>query len=86
MMGLARENLGLTEEEMRLLACHESGHAFVAAVLPHAGPIHKLPCSPSPGLPALSICDTLFKAFVVVPWRLYPTWGPSGAGFSWGGL
>ena len=46
MMGLERENLGLTEEEMRLLACHEGGHAIVAAVLPHADPIHKVTIVP----------------------------------------
>ena len=46
MMGLERENLGLTEEEMRLLAYHEGGHAIVAAMLPHADPIHKVTIVP----------------------------------------
>jgi cell division protease FtsH len=46
MMGLERENLGLTEEEMRMLAYHEGGHAVVAAVLPHADPIHKVTIVP----------------------------------------
>jgi cell division protease FtsH len=46
MMGLERENLGLTDEEMQLLAHHEGGHAIVAAVLPHADPIHKVTIVP----------------------------------------
>jgi cell division protease FtsH len=46
MMGLERENLGLTEEEMQLLAYHEGGHAIIAAVLPHADPIHKVTIVP----------------------------------------
>jgi cell division protease FtsH len=44
--GLDRENLGLTEEEMWLLACHEGGHAIIAAVLPHADPLHKVTIVP----------------------------------------
>ena len=46
LMGLARENLVLTEEESRLLAYHEAGHAVVAAVVPHADPIHKVTIIP----------------------------------------
>ncbi|RPI31815.1 MAG: ATP-dependent metallopeptidase FtsH/Yme1/Tma family protein [Chloroflexota bacterium] len=40
-MGLERE-LILTESEKRLLACHEAGHATVAAFLPNTDPIHKV--------------------------------------------
>lgn len=46
LMGLEREGLVLTEEEQRLLAYHEAGHAVVAAVLPHADPIHKVTIVP----------------------------------------
>ncbi len=46
MMGLKRESLALTEEECELLAYHEAGHAVVAAVLPHADPIHKVTIVP----------------------------------------
>jgi cell division protease FtsH len=46
MMGLARENLALTDEECKLLAYHEAGHAVVAAVLPNADPIHKVTIVP----------------------------------------
>jgi cell division protease FtsH len=46
LMGLERENLILTEEECRLLAYHEGGHAVVAAVVPHADPIHKVSIVP----------------------------------------
>jgi cell division protease FtsH len=45
-MGLERENLALSDEEMRLLAYHEGGHAIVAAVLPNADPIHKVTIVP----------------------------------------
>jgi cell division protease FtsH len=45
-LGLARENLVLTEEDRRLLAYHEGGHAVVAAVLPNAEPIHKVTIVP----------------------------------------
>jgi cell division protease FtsH len=46
LLGLERENLGLTDEECRLLAYHEAGHAAVAAMLPHADPIHKVTIVP----------------------------------------
>jgi cell division protease FtsH len=44
-MGLERE-LVLTDSEKRLLACHEAGHATVAAVLPNTDPIHKVTIIP----------------------------------------
>lgn len=46
LMGLERENLDLTEEELELIAYHEAGHAVVAAVLPNADPIHKVTIVP----------------------------------------
>lgn len=46
MMGLERQSLLLTDEECQLLAYHEGGHAVVAAVLPHADPIHKVTIVP----------------------------------------
>jgi cell division protease FtsH len=46
MMGLKREGMVLDEEEKKLLAYHEAGHAIVAAVLPHADPIHKVTIVP----------------------------------------
>jgi cell division protease FtsH len=46
LLGLAREGLVLTEEECELLAYHEGGHALVAALLPHADPIHKVTIVP----------------------------------------
>ncbi|MDX1613977.1 MAG: ATP-dependent zinc metalloprotease FtsH [Candidatus Promineifilaceae bacterium] len=46
MMGLVREGLALTKEELRLIAYHEAGHAIVAAKLPHADPIHKVTIVP----------------------------------------
>jgi cell division protease FtsH len=46
LLGLERESLGLTDDELRLLAYHEAGHAVVAAVAPHADPIHKVTIVP----------------------------------------
>jgi cell division protease FtsH len=46
LMGLKREGLVLTEEECRLIAYHEAGHALIAAVLPQADPIHKVTIVP----------------------------------------
>jgi cell division protease FtsH len=46
LMGLERQNLALTDEECRLLAYHEAGHAIVAAALPNADPIHKVTIVP----------------------------------------
>jgi cell division protease FtsH len=45
-MGLERENLALSDEELKLLAYHEGGHAVVAAILPNADPIHKVTIVP----------------------------------------
>jgi cell division protease FtsH len=45
-MGLERESLSMSEEEIKMLAYHEGGHAVVAAVLPHADPIHKVTIVP----------------------------------------
>lgn len=46
MMGLERKGLILTDEERRMLAYHEAGHALVAAVLEHADPVHKVTIVP----------------------------------------
>ena len=46
MLGLKREGLVLTEEEVRLLAYHEGGHALLGAVLPTSDPVHKVTIVP----------------------------------------
>ena len=46
MMGLKREGIKLSEQEKKLLAYHEAGHAVVAAALPNADPIHKVTVIP----------------------------------------
>lgn len=46
LMGLERTNLALTEEESRMIAYHEAGHAIVAAVLPNTDPVHKVTIVP----------------------------------------
>ncbi len=46
LMGLKREGLALTEDELHLLAYHEGGHTIVAAVLPSTDPVHKVTIIP----------------------------------------
>lgn len=46
LMGLVREGLTPTDEECRLIAYHEAGHALMAALLPHADPVHKVTIVP----------------------------------------
>lgn len=46
LMGLEREGLALTDKEREMIAYHEAGHAVIAAVLPHADPVHKVTIVP----------------------------------------
>ncbi|WP_263821380.1 ATP-dependent zinc metalloprotease FtsH [Salinibacter sp.] len=46
MMGLKRDGMVLDDEEKKLLAYHEAGHAIVAAALPNADPVHKVTIVP----------------------------------------
>jgi cell division protease FtsH len=46
MMGAERRSLALSEEEKRIVAFHEAGHALIAAVLPNADPLHKVTIIP----------------------------------------
>lgn len=46
MMGLEREGMQIDDEERKLLAYHEAGHALVAAVLPNTDPVHKVTIIP----------------------------------------
>ncbi len=46
MMGAERRSLILTQEEKRVTACHEAGHALVAWMLPGADPVHKVSIIP----------------------------------------
>ena len=41
MMGAERKSMVMTEEDKKLAAYHEAGHAMVAKLLPGAPPIHK---------------------------------------------
>ena len=45
-MGLERRGVVLNEEERRLLAYHEAGHAIVAAALDNTDPVHKVTIIP----------------------------------------
>jgi cell division protease FtsH len=45
-MGLERENMALTEDDRRLIAYHEAGHAVVASVVPNADPVNKVTIVP----------------------------------------
>ncbi len=46
LMGSERRSLIISEEERRLTAYHEAGHAMVAYFMPHADPIHKVTIIP----------------------------------------
>ena len=45
-MGPERKSMIMREEERRNTAYHESGHAVVAKLLPHADPVHKVTIMP----------------------------------------
>src|SRR5438874_7639704 len=46
MMGSERRSMVITEEEKKITAIHEAGHALLAVVLPNADPIHKVTIIP----------------------------------------
>jgi cell division protease FtsH len=46
LMGAERKSMLLTEEEKKVTAFHEAGHALVAALMPHADPLHKVTIIP----------------------------------------
>jgi cell division protease FtsH len=46
LMGVERKSLILSEEEKKVTAYHEGGHALVAAKLPHSDPVHKVTIIP----------------------------------------
>jgi cell division protease FtsH len=45
-MGAERKSMIITDEEKRLTAFHEGGHALVAALLPNTDPLHKVTIIP----------------------------------------
>jgi cell division protease FtsH len=46
LMGAERKSLTMSDHERTTCAYHESGHAVVAALLPHADPLHKVTIIP----------------------------------------
>ena len=46
MMGAERRSMIITDEEKKITAYHEAGHALIAALLPHADPLHKVTIIP----------------------------------------
>ena len=46
LMGAERRSLTMSEQERVTCAYHEAGHAVVAAILPHADPLHKVTIIP----------------------------------------
>jgi cell division protease FtsH len=46
MMGSERRSMMITEDEKKITAIHEAGHALLAVLLPHADPIHKVTIIP----------------------------------------
>jgi len=46
MMGAERKSLIITDEEKKVTAFHEAGHALLAALVPHSDPLHKVTIIP----------------------------------------
>ena len=46
LMGAERKSLTMSDHDRRTCAYHEAGHAVVAALLPHADPLHKVTIIP----------------------------------------
>ena len=46
LMGAERKSMIITDEEKKITAYHEAGHALVAALLPDADPLHKVTIIP----------------------------------------
>jgi len=46
LMGSERRSMIISEEEKKVTAVHEAGHALLAVVLPHADPVHKVTIIP----------------------------------------
>jgi cell division protease FtsH len=46
MMGSERRSMIINDDEKKVTAVHEAGHALLAVVLPHADPIHKVTIIP----------------------------------------
>jgi cell division protease FtsH len=46
LMGTERRSMIISEEEKKVTAIHEAGHALLAVVLPHADPVHKVTIIP----------------------------------------
>ncbi|HEY8548689.1 MAG TPA: ATP-dependent zinc metalloprotease FtsH [Vicinamibacterales bacterium] len=46
LMGAERRSMIISDEEKRVTAIHEAGHALVAALLPNADPVHKVTIIP----------------------------------------
>jgi len=46
LMGAERKSMIITDEEKKVTAYHEGGHALLAAILPHADPVHKVTIIP----------------------------------------
>ena len=46
LMGSERRSMIISDEEKKVTAVHEAGHALLAVVLPHADPVHKVTIIP----------------------------------------
>jgi cell division protease FtsH len=46
LMGAERKSMIITDEEKRVTAFHEAGHALLAALVPHSDPLHKVTIIP----------------------------------------
>ena len=45
-MGLQKKSLVMNEQERKITAYHEVGHALLGKLLPHSDPVHKVSITP----------------------------------------
>jgi cell division protease FtsH len=83
LMGAERKSMIITDEEKRLTAFHEAGHALVAALLPHTDPLHKVTIIPrgmalglTQQLPTEEKHTTEMARKMVCEWGMSETLGP----------
>ena len=48
-MGLQKKSLVMNEEERKITAYHEVGHALLGKLLPNSDPVHKISITPRGG-------------------------------------
>ena len=66
--GLEKKSRVMNEQERKTVAYHESGHALVAALVPHADPVTKISIVPQRAAPSATPCRCPPKTATCSPW------------------